>query len=69
MKPKDPIAQKAWKTTIKKLLLSLWATVKLADNEMQTQKERVFEEEHSQKREKLLTPMERIILQRAQRIR
>ena len=75
MKPKNPEGQKIWKAKIKSLLLALWSMVKLADNEMQIQrelekkKERSLAQDLAKKKEHMLTPMERIILQRVQNVR
>ena len=75
MKPQNPEAQKVWKAKIKELLLTLWSMVKLADNEMQVQRElekkneRSLAQDLAKKKEHVLTPMERMILQRAQNCR
>ncbi len=64
-KPKNPVLRKIWYQKIKILLRQLKITTKLANNEMQKQREKVL----SNEKEKILSPFEFVLLNQLQNIR
>ena len=68
-KPTDKALRKIWKQKIKQLLLQLKVTVKLANDEMQIQKEKVLVNEKLKEKQKIFTPFELMLLQQKQNVR
>ena len=68
-KPKDKGKRKIWRSEIKQLLLKLRITIKLADNEMQIQKEKLKEKVLLKAKEKILTPSELVMFNQLQNTR
>lgn len=68
-KPMDKALRKIWKQKIKQLLLQLKVTVKLANDEMQIQKEKVLVNEKLKEKQKIFTPFELMLLQQKQNVR